>query len=351
MANVIIGTGSYLPERVVTNDDVEAAVLDYDRGAAKGASLDEWARRKHGGISRHKAAPGEATSDMATIAAQRALANAAPQLGGTDVDLIVLATFTSDYRFPQAAALVQTNLRSQAKFIQVDAGCSGFVDALLITHAMLDAHGYQSALVIGADTILPHTDPERFMPLTIFGDGAGAVVLRRETALGECGIRSFSSGSDGPLAEFVCLRGGGSKIPLAELMLEQRLQYLSLKFADIRTWAIDRMIRGTREAVERAGISIEDVKWVVPHQASLNIIEEVAQQLDLPMDMFVVTYPTTGNTSAASIPIALDHANQQRLFSDGDWLVMPAAGAGMAWGAVAYRWHDYRLHARNACGA
>jgi 3-oxoacyl-[acyl-carrier-protein] synthase-3 len=281
---------------------------------------------------------------MATIAAQRALANAAPWLGDADVDLIVLATFTSDYRWPQAVALVQTNLGSRAKFLQLDAGCSGFVDALLITHAMMNAHSYETALVIGADTIIPVSDPQRFMPLTIFGDGAGAVVLRREAALGDHGIRSFSSGSDGPLSDFVCLRGGGSKIPFSAAMLEQRLHYLSLKFADIRPWAIDRMIRGTREAVERAGISIDDVKWVVPHQASLNIIEEVAQQMDLPLDKFVVTYPTTGNTSAASIPIALDYASSQRLFSDGDWVVMPAAGAGMAWGAVTYRWYDYQQH-------
>lgn len=344
MSNVIIGTGSYLPRCVVTNDDIEASVVDYDRSTARGASLDEWARRKHGGISRHKAGPGETTSEMATIAARRALESAGPRLARGDVDLIVLATFTSDYRFPQAAALVQTNLGSQAKFLQLDAGCSGFVDAMLLTHGMMEANGYASALVIGSDTIMPMTDPERFMPLTIFGDGAGAVVLQRESSLGDRGIRSFSSGSDGPLAEFVCLRGGGAKIPLGEV-LEQRLQYLSLQFADIRTWAIDRMIRGTREAVDRAGISIDDVKWIVPHQASLNIIQAVADELHLPLDKFVVTYPTTGNTSAASIPIALDHAAKERKFAEGDWVVMPAAGAGMAWGAITYRWHDYQRHA------
>jgi 3-oxoacyl-[acyl-carrier-protein] synthase-3 len=346
MANVIIGTGSYLPECVVTNDDIEAAGVDFDRRAARGASLDEWARRKHGGVTRCKAAAGEGTSDMATVAARRALADAAPRLRNGGVDLIVLATFTSDYRFPQAAALIQTNLGSQAKFIQVDAGCSGFVDALLVAHAMMDAHGYDNALVIGADTASAVTDPQRFMPLTIFGDGAGAVVLQRESLVSDCGVRTFSSGSDGALADFVSLLGGGSKIPLSEVTLEPRLQYLSLKFADIRTWAVDRMIRGTREAIERAGIAIGDVAWVVPHQASSSIIEEVAQRLELPLDMFVVTYPRTGNTSAASIPIALDYANNQRMFAHGDWIVMPAAGAGMAWGAVTYRWYDYHEHTR-----
>jgi 3-oxoacyl-[acyl-carrier-protein] synthase-3 len=172
------------------------------------------------------------------------------------------------------------------------------------------------------------------------------VVLQRDTLVSDCGVRAFSTGSDGALADFVSLLGGGSKIPLSEVMLQQRLQYLSLKFADIRTWAVDRMIRGTCEAIERAGIAISDVTWVVPHQASSSIIEEVAQRLKLPLDMFVVTYPRTGNTSAASIPIALDYANNQRMFAHGDWIVMPAAGAGMAWGAVTYRWYDYHEHTR-----
>jgi 3-oxoacyl-[acyl-carrier-protein] synthase-3 len=121
---------------------------------------------------------------------------------------------------------------------------------------------------------------------------------------------------------------------------------LRYKFAEIRKWGVDRMLRGTREAIARAGISLADVKWVVPHQASVSIVAELAQQLELPLDMFVLTYADTGNTSAASIPIALDRANRQGLFDDGDWLVLPAAGAGMAWGAATYRWYDYRSGAR-----
>lgn len=342
MANVIIGTGSYLPEHVVTNHDLEASVTDYSRAAARGASLDEWARSKHGAVSRHRVAPGEATSDMATIAAKRALADAAPSLGASELDLIVLATFTSDFRVPQAAALVQANLGSQAKFIQLDSACSGFIDALFVAHALLNTHGFRIALVIGADVLTNINDPERFMPLSVFGDGAGAVVLRNDPEQSDRGLGSFATGSDGALGSMVWLPGGGSKLPQSEQVLQERRQYLRFKFPEIRAWGVDRMLRGTRECIARAGISLSDVKWVVPHQASENIVAEVAQRLELPLDMFVLTYADTGNTSAASIPIALDRANRQGLFSDGDWLVLPAAGAGMAWGAATYRWYDYR---------
>lgn len=345
MANVIVGTGSYLPERIVTNHEIDAAVTDYDRSSARGASLDQWARRKHGAVTRHRVAQGEATSDMATVAAKRALADAEPQLGCRDVELIVLATFTSDYRLPQAAGLVQANLRSRAKFIQVDSACSGFIDALFVTQGLMDVHGYETALVIGADVMTQVNDPERFMALTIFGDGAGAVVLRRDRDRVDRGICSFATGSDGELGSLVWMPAGGSKVPWSQGVLQDRTHYLRFKFSEIFTWGVDRMIRGTREAIERAGISLAEVRWVVPHQASVSIVAEVAQRLEVPMSRFVVTYPDTGNTSAASIPIALDRANRQGLFKDGDWLVLPAAGAGMAWGAATYRWYDYRAEA------
>lgn len=342
MANVIVGTGSYLPEHIVTNEEIEAAVVDYDRTRAEGVSLDQWARAKHGGVSRHRAAPGEATSDLATQAARRALADANIDVADDAVDLIVMSTFTSDHRVPQSAGIVQANLHSTAKFIQIDAGCSGFIDALLVAHGMMETHGYETALVVCADTFVNLNHPRAFMPLTIFGDGAGAVVLRRDDTLSNYGIRAFATGSDGDLGHYVCIPGGGSRMPFSEQILRENLHYLTYKFPQIRTWAIDRMLRGTREVIERARIDLHDVKWVVPHQASLNIMNDFASQLDLPGEVFVSTYAHTGNTSGASIPIALNLANERHTFADGDWLVMPSAGAGMAWGAVAYRWYDYR---------
>jgi len=342
MGNVVIGTGSYLPAKVVTNQDIEAVVTDYDRTKAKGLSLDEWARQQHGAETRRKVAHGEATSDMATHAARRALAEAA--VDPKDLDLIILATMSSDHRLPPSAGLVQANLETKAKFLQVDAACSGFVDAILVAHSLMEAHGYRTVLVIGADAVTHFNHPTRFMPLTIFGDGAGAVVLHRSEQLKEYGIKSFSTGSDGDLGDYVTIPGGASKLPFSQRVLDEELHYWTFKFPKISPWAVDRMVRCTLDSVARAGLALRDIDCVVPHQASVNIIQEVATRLELASDRFVLTYAHTGNTVAASIPIALDEANQKGRFSHGDWLVLPAVGAGMAWGAFTYRWYDYRSH-------
>ena len=335
MSNVIVGIGTYLPERIVTNDDLEAMELDYDR-AKTGVSLDEWARARHGAISRHWARPGECTSDMATVAARRALDDAG--LDPRDVDVIVMATITNDYRLPQAAMLVQMSLGSTAKVIQLDAACSGFVDSLLVACGLLDAHGYVNALVVGADTLTRLCDPRKFMPFSIFGDGAGAVVLRRQKADDGHGVRSFVTGSDGHLGHYVRVPGGAGKMPFSQEVLDCGLHYWQLMFHEIHGWAVERAAFCARAAVERAGLTLDDIAWVVPHQASLNILEKVAERLGLSMEKFVVTYPHTGNLSAASIPVALE----QGKFRDGDWLVMPSVGAGMASGAVTYQWYDYK---------
>lgn len=340
MSNVIVGIGSYLPERVVTNDDLEAMDLDYDRAKAGGASLDEWVRSRHGAISRHWACPGQCTSDMATIAAGRALGDAG--LHARDVDVIVMATVTNDYRLPQSGMMVQAKLGSTAKVIQLDSGCTGFVDGLLVACGLLEAHGYETALVVCADTLSRLCDPRKFMPLTIFGDGAGAVLLRRGESDNGYGVRSFFTGSDGHLGHYVCVPGGGGKIPFCQEVLDERRHYLELLFHDIDSWAVDRAAFCTLKALTRAGLTLEDIAWIVPHQASFNILCKVARRLALGLEKFVITYPHTGNVSSASIPVALDQARQEGKFRDGDWLLMPSVGAGMAWGAVTYQWYDYK---------
>lgn len=339
MSNIIRGVGSYLPERVVTNDDLEAMGTDFDRTKVGNISLGEWARSRHGAVSRHWADPGEAASDMATLAARHALDDAG--VDARDVDLIVMATITNDYRLPQAAFMVQANLGSKAKVIQLDAGCTGFVDSLLVACGLLDTQGYTTALVVAADTLSRLCDPRKFMPLTIFGDGAGAVVLQHQRADNGHGVRSFVTGSDGHLGDYVLIPGGAGKQPFSQEVLDRRLQYLQLKFAEIRTWAVDRAAFCMLEAATRAGLTLEDIDWIVPHQASVSILRDVAQRLELDMAKFVVTYPHTGNVSAASIPVALDQARREGKFQDGEWLLMPSVGAGMAWGALTYRWYDY----------
>ena len=335
---VIVGTGSYLPERVVTNDDIEAMVLDFDRERA-GCSLDEWCRKQMGAVERRRVAPGEGTSDMATRAAECALDDA--KMTAQDIDLIVLATITSDHRVPPTAALVQRDLATSARFLQLDSACSGFVDGLMVADALLDRLGAETALVIGTDAMSHYMDPQKFRAQTIFGDGAGAVVLRNGLD-GGYGVKAYSTGSSGADGYMVAVPAGGTKKPITEEVITRREQYMELALKVIPPFGVAKMVQATNEVLERAGITAAEVDWVVPHQASCNIVTDTARALDLPLHKFILNFGEVGNTSAASVPIALDHANRLGCFRDGERLVLPAVGAGMAWGAAYLVWQDYR---------
>jgi 3-oxoacyl-[acyl-carrier-protein] synthase-3 len=335
---LIVGTGSYLPEQVVTNSDIEAAVLDFDRERS-GCSLDEWCRRHMGAVERRRVAPGEGTSDMATAAARRALEDA--RLCATDIDLIVLATITSDQRVPPTAALVQRDLETSARFLQLDSACTGFVDALMVADALLDRIGGENALVIGTDAMSHYLDPQKFRAQTIFGDGAGAVVLRSGMD-GAHGVKAYSTGSSGADGHMVAVPAGGTKKPITADVIARREQYMELALGVIPPFGVAKMVQATNEVLARADATAADVDWVVPHQASCNIVLATATALDLPIERFILNFSHVGNTSAASIPIALDEANRQGCFRDGQRLVLPAVGAGMAWGAAFVVWHDYR---------
>jgi 3-oxoacyl-[acyl-carrier-protein] synthase-3 len=335
---LIVGTGSYLPDQIVTNADIEAMVLDFDRARA-GCTLDEWCRRQMGAIQRRRVAPGEGTSDMATAAAGRALEDAC--MVATDLDLIVLSTITSDHRVPPTAALVQRDLGTQARFLQLDSACSGFVDALMVADALLDRLGGEAALVIGTDAMSSYMDPQKFRAQAIFGDGAGAVVLRRGAENGY-GVKAYSTGSSGADGFMVAVRAGGTKQPITKDVIARREQYIELALKVIPTYGVAKMVQATREVLARADACLTDIDWVVPHQASCNIVSETASQLGLPLERFILNFSTVGNTSAASVPIALDEANRMGCLRDGQRLVMPAVGAGMAWGAAFVVWQDYR---------
>ncbi|MFP3854508.1 MAG: 3-oxoacyl-ACP synthase III family protein, partial [Anaerolineales bacterium] len=277
---------------------------------------------------------------MATEAARAAIADS--DLEVADIDLILMSTITNDFRLPQAVSIVQSNLGSKAKFIQVDSACTGFIDGLMVAKGMMKAHGYKNVLLIGADTLTYFNAPEKFMPLTVFGDGAGAVVLQDRDDLNSYGIAKFVTGSDGDRGDYIWVPGGASKEPFSQEVLDNGRHYWRFKFPDIYEYAIERMCRCALDVIEETGLTLDDVAWFVPHQASVNIIMDVIHRLEVPEEMAVLTYPHTGNLSAASIPVALHEAASQGTFSDGDWLVMPAVGAGMAWGAVTYRWFDNR---------
>ena len=335
---VIVGTGSYLPERVITNDEIEAAVTDFDRARA-GCSLDEWCRKQMGAVVRRRVAPGEGTSDMGTRASFAALEDA--RMAAKDIDLIVMATITSDHRVPPSAALVQRDLGANARFLQLDSACSGFVDALMTADGLLDKIGGETALVIGADAMSHYMDPLRFRAQTIFGDGAGAVVIRK-TKDARYGVMEYSTGSSGEDGFMVSVVAGGTKKPITDEVIAKREQFMELALKVIPTYGVSKMVWASKEVLRRAEVGANEVDWIVPHQASSNIVMSTAKELDLPLEKFILNFGRVGNTSAGSIPIALDEANRARCFRDGDRLITPAVGAGMAWGAAYLVWQDYK---------
>lgn len=180
------------------------------------------------------------------------------------------------------------------------------------------------------------------MPLTIFGDGAGAILLHRQKADSGYGVRMFHTGSEGHLGNYVTVPGGGAKMPFCQQVLDEGLHYWRFMFPEIHSWAVDRVACCTLAVVAQTGLVLDDIAWVVPHQASSSILRAIALRLGVSMEKIVLTYPYTGNLSAASIPVALDQGNREGRFRDREWLVLPAVGAGMAWGAVTYQWYDYQ---------
>lgn len=349
MSNVYVGMGSYFPEQVLTNAQLEKLCGSFD-AQAKGCSLDAWVKRMHGASTRHRSAPGEATSDMALRAAQRALDDAG--LDMRDVDLIVMATITGDQRWPQTAAAVQRALGgSRARCLQLNSACSGFIDAMMVANSLLSSGASELALILTAECFAGLFHPDDFLPQSVFGDGAGALLVQRRSDLTDYGMHGFVTGSDGDLGEYILAQAGGSRRPITMERLAAGEHYVRLRFSEIGVWALDRFAHCAREAMRRADLTPNDIKCVVPHQASAKLVDRLAQVLEMPREKFVLTYPEIGNTSSASIPTALERAVQQQRFADGDWILMPAAGSGMAWGAMVYRWFDYRSERALKIGA
>lgn len=327
----ILGTGAYLPEEVVTNDDIEAST-DY-AAAGKAIGLDEWARRNHGGVTRRRAATDQATSDLATMAAVNALADAGMDV--SEVDLLVLATVTSDHRLPQSAAVVQANLGMAGKFLQLDSACTGFMDGLQVANALTSSGHARNALVVAADVTDFCLERNDWLGRSVFGDGAAAVVLGD---VGDgYGFLSFVGQSEGELGHLVAVPVGGSRTPVA-VDDDDRTPYLEIDWKAIGRWGVDRMSTAVRLSLDAADLTLDDVQLVVPHQASARMIEMAGRAMGLSGEKLIVTYPEYGNTVGSSLPIALDHAARGGRLSDGDIVVMCAVGAGMAWSASVYRW-------------
>ena len=320
--SVCIGTGGYLPTRIVTNAELAERV----------DTSDAWIVERTGIRVRHVAADGELTSDLAVAAAGRALAMAG--MTAAKIDLVIVATATPDQTFPACATVVQHKLgMTRGAAFDVGAVCSGFLYALTVADAMLVSGAADTALVIGAETFSRLLDWEDRGTCVLFGDGAGAIVLRVETGSGttaDRGVLAHRLHSDGRHNRLLYVDGGpGSTGTVGKLRM---------KGPEVFRHAVTNLADVMEETIARAGLSVADVDWVVPHQANLRILEATAKKLRLAPDRVVVTVDRHANTSAASVPLALDTAVRDGRIKVNDLLLLEAMGGGFTWGAALLRW-------------
>ncbi len=319
---VVRGTGHYLPERIVENDYF-AKTLD---------TSDEWIRTRTGIERRHFAAEGQTTSDLGLRAAQAALEQAG--FTPSSIDAIIVATSTPDLTFPSVATMIQAGLGMNRGFAyDVQAVCAGFVYALANADAMMRAGLANRVLVIGAETFSRILDWEDRSTCVLFGDGAGAIVLEAEEASGENtdrGLLSVDLNSDGQYRDLLYVDGGVATTGTAG--------HLRMQGNSVFRHAVEKLAATAHHALDKVGLTSDQVDWLVPHQANLRIIEATARRMALPMEKVVLTVADHGNTSAASIPLALSVANAQGQFKQGDLVVTEAIGGGLAWGSVVLRW-------------
>lgn len=324
MRSRISGTGAYAPDRVLTNAELERMV----------ATSDQWITERTGIRERRIAAAGEACSDLGVKAAERALKTAG--LSATDLDLILVATCTGDTLLPATACLIQHRLGAvQAAACDVSAACCGFVYALGIGDAYIKT-GMRHVLIIGSEVMSAITDWTDRNTCVLFGDGAGAAVL--SAAPDDRGILSTHLRSDGSLCDLIIVPGGGSRIPPSEEMLGERLQYIKMKGNETFKVAVRTLEEIARETLAANGLTVADVDLYVPHQANVRIIKAVADRLELPLSKVVLNMDRYGNTSAASIPIALDEAVKDGRIAPGKLIMLGAFGGGLTWASALIRW-------------
>jgi 3-oxoacyl-[acyl-carrier-protein] synthase-3 len=328
MASVIIaGLGTYSPARVVTNDEL-AKTMD---------TSDEWIRTRTGIRERRIAADGEACSDLAIKAAEKALADA--KVKASDIDLLIVATATPDYPLPATACVVQHKLGVQphATCFDIAAACSGFLYALEIAYGQLQTNRYKCAMVIGAEKLSSIVDWSDRTTCVLFGDGAGAAVLKKVDQSG-IGIIGTDLGADGELLETLYTPAGGSRCPTSNKTVADRSHYMRMRGKEIFKNAVRVMETVAREMVEQNGLTFDQIGLVIPHQANTRIIEALAGNLGLPLSKFHINIDRYGNTSSASIPLALDEARQAGRIKPGDYTLLVAFGAGLTYGSTLIRW-------------
>jgi len=328
MASVIIaGVGAYAPERVLTNQELTKMV----------DTSDEWIVSRSGIRERRIAAADQACSDLAIRAAEKALQDAG--VSATDIDLLIVATATPDYPLPSTACVVQHKLGvpPHATAFDIAAACSGFVYALEIAYGQLLTGRYKCALIVGAEKLSSIVDWTDRTTCVLFGDGAGAAVLKKVDQDG-VGIIGSDLGADGELAEYLYTPAGGSRCPANAKTVEEKGHFLRMKGKEIFKNAVRVMETVAREMVEQHHLTFDQISLVIPHQANVRIVEALAGNLGVPMEKFYLNIDRYGNTSSASIPLALDEARRSGRIKPGDLTLLVAFGAGFTYGSTLIRW-------------
>ena len=321
----ITGWGMSVPEPVLTNDDL-AKMVDTN---------DAWIRERTGIRERHIARENEFPSTLGVRASIKALAMA--NLKPTDIDLIICSTSTPEYIFPATACLIQDQLGAiKAGAFDLSAACSGFIYATNMAAQAIRSGSIKSALVIGTETLSRFINWKDRNTCILFGDGAGAFVLQASENPG--GVLSAVMRSDGSGGDLLSIPGGGSRHPMTEAAVHEGKQYIHMDGKEVYRFATRVMAQATKEVIDAAGLTVEQIQWIIPHQANVRIIQAAAKGLKLPMERFVVNVERYGNTSTASIPIAMVEAAQSGQLKPGDNIVMVGFGAGLTWGALAAVW-------------
>ncbi|CEK35669.1 3-oxoacyl-ACP synthase [[Clostridium] sordellii] len=320
----IVGVGSYVPKNIISNFDLEK-IMD---------TSDEWIKTRTGIRERRIVDENEATSDLATKAALNAIKDA--NLTPEDIDLIIVATITPDMIFPSTACLVQANIKAtKAACFDLEAACSGFIYGITVAKQFIESDTYKHVLVIGAEALSRILDYEDRSTAILFGDGAGAVVMG---PVSEGGVLSTSLGSDGNGKDYLNIPAGGSKTPASEDSIKNRLHFIKMAGSDVFKFAVRIMQDASVECIKSANLEIQDIDYLIPHQANIRIIEASAKRLKLSMDKVYVNLDKYGNMSAASIPVALDEAYREGKIKKGDNIVLVGFGGGLTWGASVVRW-------------
>jgi 3-oxoacyl-[acyl-carrier-protein] synthase-3 len=321
----IIGTGSYLPEKILTNQELEKLV----------ETSDDWITSRTGIKERRIAAADEHTSDLAAKAALAAMENAS--ITAEEIDLIIVATVTPDMFFPSTACFVQTKIGAKnAACFDVSAACSGFLYAIEIAQQFITSHTYDTILVIGADKLSSIIDWTDRNTCVLFGDGAGAAVLRHRG--GGHGVISTFMASDGGLSDILYIPGGGSRFPINKDNADQRLNCIKMNGKETYKHAVTSMLDAAQKVLAEANLDPDDLACIIPHQANLRIIEAISDRIKVPMDRFMINLDRYGNTSAAAVAIALDDANRTGRMKEGEYILLVVFGGGLTWASSVIQW-------------